>query len=142
MRTSTQLKPVAPYFIGNIDKTPFEANQREVKDANLPPPFDNHLIISATQREADLSYREIRIILPKTLEYKTYSLTDSETPIRFEYINDTNADINVYIGIEGTITLFESSETNAVAAQFEVKVEDDNHDTQLETDGEFDMLLP
>jgi hypothetical protein len=69
-------------------------------------------------------------------------LTDSETPIRFEYINDTNADINVYIGIEGTITLFESSETNAVAAQFEVKVEDDNHDTQLETDGEFDMLLP
>ncbi|TPG75355.1 hypothetical protein [Pseudomonas arsenicoxydans] len=142
MKASIRLHLDVPYFIGNIDKTPFDANQKEVRDDNLPPPFENHYIFAATQREPDLSYREIRIILPKSLEYKTYRLTDAENPVHVEYISEAGSDINVYKGIEGTIELFESHESNAVAATFKVKVEDDNHDTELDIDGSFDMLLP
>ncbi|EJM01039.1 hypothetical protein PMI18_02720 [Pseudomonas sp. GM102] len=142
MRTNAQLKPVAPYFIGTINEAFFEANQREVKDADFPPPFDKHLVFSATQREVDLSYREIRIVLPKALEYKTYSLADTNFQVHFEYIDARSENNVVYVGISGSITLFESSEPTSVAATFDVTVEDDNHDTKLEVDGSFDMLLP
>ncbi|MCO8314182.1 hypothetical protein [Pseudomonas mandelii] len=139
MITNAKLIPVAPYFVSNIDGEYFVANQREVKDANLPP-FDKHLIFLATQREINLNYREIRIILPKTLEFKTYLLSDLDPSVHFEYIEDVGV-IRVYKGIEGSITLFESNTPNSLAATFKVTVEDDNHNTKLEVNGDFDMLL-
>jgi hypothetical protein len=141
MKKNTRLNPEVPFFTAVVDGLPFTANQRLVEEVSLAPPLDHHYIFYGIQREVNLEYREIRIIVPTSLEFQAYTLGTPESKARFEFIDNS---MNVYVGIEGTITLCESSkpEYGAVAAWFTLRAEDDGTDRSIDINGRFDMLLP